>query len=102
MDTYKKMHGLQVRLPLDDCCEDGTEMCKVIRQIKKDVPRTSSTFEKTEQLNLPLQTGKNPVYNLLTAYAELDKDLGYTQGMNFLAGIIFVAVLDEVIAFSVL
>jgi len=39
-----------------------------------------------------MQTGKNPVYNLLAAYAELDKDLGYTQGMNFLAGIIFVAV----------
>ena len=38
---------------------------------------------------------------MLTAYAELDKDLGYTQGMNFLAGIIFVAVQDEGSAFSV-
>ena len=49
-----------------------------------------------------METGKNPIYNLLTAYAELDKDLGYTQGMNFLVAMIFVAVQDEVMAFSVL
>lgn len=49
-----------------------------------------------------MASGKNPIYNLLTAYAELDPDLGYTQGMNFLSAIIFVAVQDEVMAFSIL
>lgn len=102
MDAYKAVHGANARLPLDDCCEEETRMCKVIRQIRRDVPRTSSTFAQIEQLNLSLHTGKNPVYNLLVAYAELDRDLGYTQGMNFLAGIIFVAVQDEVMAFSIL
>lgn len=49
-----------------------------------------------------MQSGKNPIYNLLTAFAEIDPDLGYTQGMNFLVGIIYVAVQDEIMAFSIL
>ena len=49
-----------------------------------------------------MQSGRNPIFNLLQAYAELDKDLGYTQGMNFLVGIIFVAVQDEIMAFTIL
>ena len=44
----------------------------------------------------------NPIYNILTAYAQHDKDLGYTQGMNFLVGLIYVAVQDEVISFAIL
>ena len=49
-----------------------------------------------------MESGRNPIFNLLQAYAELDKDLGYTQGMNFLVGIIFVAVQDEIMAFTIL
>ena len=51
---------------------------------------------------MPIQSGNNPVFNLLTAFAEQDKELGYTQGMNFLVAVIYVAVQDEVVAFSVL
>ena len=44
----------------------------------------------------------NPIYNILSAYAQKDNELGYTQGMNFLVGIIYVAVQDEVMAFAIL
>ena len=91
MEEFKRVNGSSKRLPLDNCCEDQTAMCRVLRQIKKDVPRTSSTFTD-EKFDLPLQDGKNPIFNLLAAFAELDKDLGYTQGMNFLVGVIFIAV----------
>ena len=76
-------------------------MCKILRQIKKDVPRTSSTFSN-ENFDLPMSTGKNPVFNILSAYAEQDQELGYTQGMNFIAAILYVAVQDEVLAFSIM
>lgn len=42
------------------------------------------------------------MYNLLSAYAELDPEIGYTQGMNFLVALIFIAVGDEVLAFVLL
>ncbi len=45
MDTFKLENGPTARLPLDNCCEADTNMCRIIRQIKKDVPRTTSTFE---------------------------------------------------------
>ena len=46
-------------------------------------------------------SGKNPIFNILAAYTEIDRELGYTQGMNFLVAIIYMAVREEVIAFSV-
>lgn len=63
--------------------------------------RTSSTFDM-QKFDFPYESGLNPIYNILIAYAEVDPQLGYTQGMNFLAGLIFVAVNDEVITFSIL
>ena len=100
MDAFKAEHGPGVRLPLDNCCEEQTNMCKILRQIKKDVPRTTSTFNQ-EIFNESMQSGNNPIYNLLAAYAELDEELGYTQGMNFLVAMVYVAVRDEEIAFCV-
>ena len=76
-------------------------MCRVIRQIKKDVPRTTGTFNM-KKFDFPFNSGMNPIFNILSAYAETDKQLGYTQGMNFLTGLIFIAVQDEVIAFVIL
>jgi len=51
---------------------------------------------------LPFESAKNPIYNILTAYAEFDKDIGYTQGMNFLVALLYAAVQDEIIAFGLL
>ena len=76
-------------------------MCKVLSQIKKDVPRTTATF-KMEKFDFPFNSGMNPIFNILTAYAETDKQLGYTQGMNFLTALIFMATQDETITFAAL
>ena len=65
------------------------------------MPRTGSTF-KNDKFELKLDGGENPIFNLLSAYSEHDKDLGYTQGMNFIVAVIYTAVQDEVVAFSIL
>lgn len=82
------------------CAQD----CINIYQIKKDVPRTTSVFSESNRsiLDIDISSGLNPIYNILTAYARFDPEIGYTQGMNFLAALIFQAVGDEVIAFAVL
>lgn len=52
--------------------------------------------------NKPIQNGENPIYNILAAYAEEDHEIGYTQGMNFLVGLLYVALgFDESLTFSV-
>jgi len=38
---------------------------------------------------------------MLAAYAQDDPELGYTQGMNFVAACIFLAVQDEYIAYAI-
>jgi hypothetical protein len=38
---------------------------------------------------------------MLAAYSQEDPELGYTQGMNFVAGLIFTAVGDEYIAYAI-
>ena len=60
-----------------------------------------STF-KDDRFESKIDGGGNPIFNLLSAYSEHDKDLGYTQGMNFVVAAIYTAVQDEVVAFSIL
>jgi len=50
---------------------------------------------------MSIESGQNPIFNILSAYAQEDPTLGYTQGMNFVAGLIFLAVQDEYIAFAI-
>jgi hypothetical protein len=52
--------------------------------------------------DIPINSGQNPIYNILVAYSELDPEIGYTQGMNFLIALLYIAVGDEVIAFTLL
>lgn len=52
--------------------------------------------------NISIESGQNPIFNLLAAYSEVDPEVGYTQGMNFLAGALYLAVEDEVIAFTIM
>lgn len=44
----------------------------------------------------------NPIYNMLVCYSEFDPEIGYTQGMNFVAALLYLAVGDEVIAFTIM
>lgn len=58
---------------------------KIDVQIKKDLHRTLSDFS---QFNL-LDT-QNVLYNILRALAANDKEVGYCQGMNFIAGFLLI------------
>lgn len=70
-----------------------------------DLKRTSVIFTD-EGLDppcaIPAETGNNPIYNMLVAYAEFDATVSYTQGMNFLAALLYTAVGDEMIAFAMM
>lgn len=46
--------------------------------------------------------GQRALYGVLKAYANADPGIGYTQGMNFLAGMILSYVTEEASAFGVL
>jgi ecotropic viral integration site 5 protein len=45
------------------------------------------------------KSGKNKLYNILKAYSVLDPELGYTQGMNFIVGMLLMNICDEESAF---
>jgi len=50
-----------------------------------------------------MDSGKNPLYNVLVAFSKHMPEIGYCQGMNYLAGLILVGVdFDEVTAFTIL
>ena len=50
-------------------------------------------------LSSDISKGRNKLYNLLKVYALiLDPELGYTQGMNFVAAVILMHVPNEVLA----
>ncbi len=54
-------------------------------QIKKDLHRTLSDFSKFNMENT-----QNILYNILKAFAINDKEVGYCQGMNFIAGFLLI------------
>lgn len=69
-----------------------------MHQIKVDVMRTFKPY-KLKFLNADVHSGKNKLYNLLKVYALLiEPEIGYTQGMNFIAALILMHVPDEVLA----
>lgn len=68
----------------------------VSSEIEKDMHRT---FPGHVTLSSP--TGQQAMYNVLHAYAALDPEVGYSQGMNFVAGI-FLTYLSPPEAFSAL
>ena len=56
-------------------------MCDVIYQITKDVHRTTSVFNQSHRKSFSeeqIESGWNPIYNILASYAEFDRETGYT------------------------
>lgn len=50
-----------------------------------------------------LSEGENPLYNVLLAYSKHNPEVGYCQGMNYLAGLVLVGVdMKEDLAFTIL
>lgn len=74
------------------------EKGEVLNQIKLDVNRTFRSFN-LKFLSSDPSKGKNKLYNLLKVYALiLDPEIGYTQGMNFIAALILMHVPNQALA----
>ena len=70
----------------------------VLKQIKMDVARTFRPWN-LKFLSSNVMNGRNKLYNMLKVYATvLDPELGYTQGMNFVAAVILMNVPNEILA----
>lgn len=57
----------------------------------KDVYRT---FSQTHRFRENPNTGQNKLFNVLKAYSLFDPDVGYTQGMSFIAAMILIVCCD--------
>lgn len=61
------------------------EDTRITHKIRKDLQRT---FPGNEEFKLPLESGKNRLYNVLKAYSAYDPETGYCQGMNFVTAML--------------
>jgi hypothetical protein len=63
-----------------------------IEEIKRDIPRTYIVNNLNE-------VAENELFNILVAVAWTQSNIGYCQGMNFLAGALLLVTDDEETAF---
>ena len=61
-------------------------------QIEKDIDRTLSQLQL---FNDSLSAGNNKLFNVLKAYANYDAEIGYIQGMNYIAALMLYYIDDE-------
>lgn len=73
---------------------------EVETQIQKDVTRTYPEHRKFSNKSVHGAKGRSQLYNVLRAYAAFDQELGYCQGMNFLAGMLLIYLDSEEKAFG--
>jgi hypothetical protein len=78
--------------------EPGTPQASIEKQQIKDCVRTFTEFKAFTE---PWNSGNNRLFNVLKAYSLFDPELGYTQGLNFVAAMILLVVEDESIAFLI-
>jgi hypothetical protein len=60
---------------------ETVNLCETNLQIKKDVPRTTTIFSQTNRKHMaliPMESGENPIFNILVAYSEFDQEVSYT------------------------
>lgn len=67
---------------------------KAIKEIENDLDRTLIQFEEIKNKQI-----KQSMKNILSAYSAIDKDIDFTQGMSFLAGLLL-CTMDEFTAFN--
>lgn len=58
---------------------------KLSFEINKDLKRTAVGHEKYK---IDFNTGENPLFNVLNAYAHFDPEINYCQGMNFVTALL--------------
>jgi hypothetical protein len=64
--------------------------------ITKDINRT---FPELNKFKEDISSGKNKLFNVLKAYSCYDNEIGYVQGMNYLAAMLLLYIEDEVKCF---
>lgn len=64
--------------------------------IHKDLPRTFPTLEYFREKQGP---GQNLILNILRAYSQYDKEVGYCQGMAFIIGLLLLHIKSEELVF---
>jgi len=77
------------------------------RKLKQGKPHCSALIERDLGRTFPLHPdfasrqseGQSALANILRAYAQYDPDVGYCQGMAFIAGLLYLQMRDEETAF---
>jgi hypothetical protein len=64
--------------------------------IGKDVYRTLPHQDRFKE---DFKSGQNKLFNVLKAYSCYDNEVGYVQGMNYIAAILLLEIEDETKAF---
>lgn len=68
---------------------------EIVEIIKLDIPRT---FPE----NIYFDVHKNELFNVLVAFAHQNSDVGYCQGLNYIAGLILIVTKNEASTFWLL
>lgn len=76
---------------LNERCENSVE-----KDISKDICRTFIIIPGFTECQ-----GRR-LYNVLKAYSRFDSEVGYCQGINYIAGLILLYIMDEAVAFCLL
>lgn len=84
------------RVSCQKLCEEETEYEAAI---SADIGRT---FPSHPYFSSRLKKGQQALYNILYAYAVLDPETGYCQGLSFVAGMFLMHTKDEESAFQML
>lgn len=58
-------------------------------------PSTGRTFPTHPYFSVQLGAGQLSLFNLLKAYSLLDKEVGYCQGISFVAGVLLLHMSEE-------
>ena len=72
---------------------------KIQTQLWKDIPRT---FRDLDIPSFRESGSQNPLYKLLAVFSVHNPDIGYCQGMNYLASLILIGVdMKEDLAYTI-
>ena len=91
----KQMHAQDIYLKLIDLDNPEEE-----HRIQKDVTRTFSNYpvsgqECDQDASWNNQIGQQMLFNVLLAYANYDSQIGYVQGLNYIAAMLLMHIQEE-------
>ncbi|XP_026958980.1 TBC1 domain family member 1 isoform X7 [Sagmatias obliquidens] len=118
-EDYSELGELPPRSPLEPVCEDGPfgpvpeekkrtsrelrelwqkailQQILLLRMEKENQKLQGRTFPTHPYFSAQLGAGQLSLYNILKAYSLLDQEVGYCQGLSFVAGILLLHMGEE-------